>query len=103
MKSINFTSGLSTKIFLGFTLGMLFGLVMPEWGVAIKPLGDAFIRAIQMLIIPIVFFSVAAGIANMGDVGRLKRVGGKTLLIYTLMTIMAGAWGWGLPMYCSPE
>lgn len=72
---------------------MLFGLVAPEWGVALKPLGDAFIRAIQMLIIPIVFFSVAAGIANMGDVGKLKRVGGKTLVIYTVMTVCAGIVG----------
>lgn len=85
--------GLSTKIFIGFTTGMLLGLVAPEWGVALKPLGDAFIRAIQMLIIPIVFFSVAAGIANMGDVGKLKRVGGKTLVIYTVMTVCAGIVG----------
>ncbi|QLC74679.1 dicarboxylate/amino acid:cation symporter [Pseudomonas sp. LPB0260] len=93
MTGIKLSFGLSTKIFLGFTLGVLFGLVAPEWGVAIKPIGDAFIRAIQMLIIPIVFFSVAAGIANMGDVGKLKRVGGKTLAVYTLMTVVAGITG----------
>lgn len=93
MTGIKLSFGLSTKIFLGFTLGVLFGLVAPEWGVAIKPIGDAFIRAIQMLIIPIVFFSVAAGIANMGDVGKLKRVGGKTLVVYTLMTVIAGIIG----------
>lgn len=84
---------LTSKIFIGFAAGMVFGLVAPEWGVAIKPIGDAFIRAIQMLIIPIVFFSVAAGIANMGDVSKLKRVGGKTLLVYTAMTVIAGVIG----------
>lgn len=93
MKGLTLSFGLSTKIFLGFTLGVLFGLVAPEWGVALKPVGDAFIRSIQMLIIPIVFFSVAAGIANMGDVGKLKRVGGKTLVVYTVMTVMAGMIG----------
>lgn len=93
MKGIKLSFGLSTKIFIGFISGMLFGLITPEWGVAIKPIGDAFIRAIQMLIIPIVFFSVSAGIANMGDVAQLKRVGGKTLVIYTMMTMLAGLVG----------
>ncbi|HZX15592.1 MAG TPA: dicarboxylate/amino acid:cation symporter [Pseudomonas sp.] len=93
MKGIKLSFGLSTKIFVGFISGMLFGLIAPEWGVAIKPIGDAFIRAIQMLIIPIVFFSVSAGIANMGDVAQLKRVGGKTLVIYTVMTMLAGLVG----------
>lgn len=93
MKGIRLSFGLSTKIFIGFISGMLFGLIAPEWGVAIKPIGDAFIRAIQMLIIPIVFFSVSAGIANMGDVAQLKRVGGKTLMIYTVMTMLAGLVG----------
>lgn len=93
MKGIKLSFGLSTKIFIGFISGMLFGLIAPEWGVAIKPIGDAFIRAIQMLIIPIVFFSVSAGIANMGDVAQLKRVGGKTLVIYTMMTMLAGLVG----------
>lgn len=102
MKAIKLSFGLSTRIFLGFTLGVAFGLVAPEWGVAIKPIGDAFIRSIQMLIIPIVFFSVAAGIANMGDVGKLKRVGSKTLLVYTLMTVLAGVIGLGIAHILQP-
>ncbi|OLO04906.1 dicarboxylate/amino acid:cation symporter [Salinicola socius] len=85
--------GLPVRIFIGFVLGIACGLLFQNFSLAIKPLGDAFISGIKMLIVPIIFFSVAGGIANMGDVQQLKRVGGKTLLVYTVMTVIAGMIG----------
>ncbi|GED41488.1 dicarboxylate/amino acid:cation symporter [Cobetia marina] len=85
--------GLPVRIFIGFMLGISCGLLFQDFSMAIKPLGDAFINAIKMLIVPIIFFSVAGGIANMGDVQQLKRVGGKTLLVYVGMTLIAGIIG----------
>ena len=88
--SLHRLRSLPARIAIGFVLGILCGIVFTDFSLLIKPVGDAFIRAIQMLIVPIIFFSIASGIANMGDVQRLKRVGGKTLITYGVMTIFAG-------------
>ncbi|WP_157958776.1 dicarboxylate/amino acid:cation symporter [Salinicola sp. RZ23] len=94
--------GLPARIFIGFVLGIACGLLFADFSLAIKPLGDAFISGIKMLIVPIIFFSVAGGIANMGDVQQLKRVGGKTLVVYTVMTVVAGAIGLAVASLIQP-
>ncbi|WIX31732.1 dicarboxylate/amino acid:cation symporter [Salinicola sp. JS01] len=94
--------GLPVRIFIGFVLGIACGLLFSNFSLAIKPLGDAFISGIKMLIVPIIFFSVAGGIANMGDVQQLKRVGGKTLLVYTVMTVVAGVIGLSVASIIQP-
>ena len=59
------------------------------WGEAMKPLGDAFIKLIKMLIAPIIFCTVVHGIASMGDLKKVGRVGGKALLYFELVSTMA--------------
>jgi aerobic C4-dicarboxylate transport protein len=82
-------STLYLQVLVGIALGVLVGVLRPEWGVALKPLGDGFVRLIKMLIGPIVFTTVAAGIAGMGDLKKVGRVGAKALVWFELMTTVA--------------
>ncbi len=61
-------------VLTGISLGALFGWLDPEHAEAMKPLGDVFVKAIKMLIAPIVFTAVASGIASAGDLKRVGRV-----------------------------
>lgn len=84
---------LSTKVFIGFALGILLGLIFKEKILIIKPLGDLFLRLIKMIVVPLVFFSIISGITSMGDIQKLKKVGTKTLLYYIVTTGIAGIIG----------
>jgi aerobic C4-dicarboxylate transport protein len=81
--------GLYVQVLVAIALGALLGWLAPAWGVAMKPLGDGFVKLIKMLIGPIVFTTVAAGIAGMGDLKKAGRVGGKAVLWFELMTTVA--------------
>lgn len=84
---------LSTKIFIGFGLGILLGIIFKEKIMVIKPLGDLFLRLIKMIVVPLVLFSIISGVASIGDIQKLKRVGSKTLLYYIITTIISGIIG----------
>jgi Na+/H+-dicarboxylate symporter len=84
---------LSTKVFIGFGLGILLGIIFKEKIMIIKPLGDLFLRLIKMIVVPLVTFSIISGVASMGDVKKLKRVGTKTLLYYIITTAISGIIG----------
>ena len=53
------------QVILAVLLGILIGFLRPDWGVALKPLGDGFIKLIKMMIAPIIFCTVVSGIARM--------------------------------------
>jgi aerobic C4-dicarboxylate transport protein len=76
-------------VLAGITLGALLGWLAPDRAQEMKPLGDVFVRALKMLIAPIVFTAVASGIASAGDLGRVGRVGLKALLYFEVMTTLA--------------
>ena len=80
---------LPIRIAVGFFLGIAAGLMFNDFSVWIKPLGTLFMNLIKMLIVPVIFFSVTSGIASIGDVQKLKRVGGKVVLVYVVMTVVA--------------
>jgi len=84
---------LSTKVFIGFAIGILAGVFFKEQAMVAKPIGDLFLNLIKMIVVPLVAFSIASGISNMGDIKKLKRVGGKTLLFYAITTAIAGMIG----------
>ena len=65
----------------------------PGWGESMKPFGDAFIKMIKMLIAPIIFCTVVHGIASMGDLKKVGRVGLKSLLYFEVVTTLALAVG----------
>ena len=70
-------------------LGILLGHFYPSIGESMKPLGDAFIKLIKMLIAPIIFCTVVHGIASMEDMKKVGRVGVKALIYFEVMTTVA--------------
>lgn len=76
-------------VILAAALGVILALFQPELGVKMKPLGDAFIALVKMLIGPIIFCTVVHGIASMGDLRKLGRVGCKTLLYFEVVSTLA--------------
>ena len=62
-------------------LGIIVGFLSPDVGKSLKPLGDGFIKLVKMMIAPIIFCTVVHGIASMGDLKKLGRVGAKRCFI----------------------
>lgn len=77
------------RVAICFVLGILAGLMFKDFSIWIKPAGTLFMNLIKMLIVPVIFFSLTSGIAAIGDVQKLKRIGGKVVVIYVIMTIVA--------------
>lgn len=82
-------AALYLQVLVGIVIGGLLGYIHPEWGVKLKPLGDAFVSAVKMLIGPIIFSTVVVGLAGMGDLKKIGRVGGKALLYFEIVTTIA--------------
>jgi aerobic C4-dicarboxylate transport protein len=82
-------SHLWVHVLAAMILGIVFGGLYPRLGVAMQPLGDAFIKAIRMLIAPIIFCTVVHGIARMVDIARVGRVALKTVIYFELLTTVA--------------
>ncbi len=77
------------QVIVAILLGVLVGYVSPSTGVALKPLGDAFIHLIKMLIAPIIFCTIVSGVAGMGDIKKVGRVGAKAILYFEVITTIA--------------
>lgn len=75
------------RVAIGFVLGIVLGIVFPQFSKGTKVIGDVFLILIKMMIIPILFCAVCCGIANMKDTGSLRRVGIKTVLLYVVMFV----------------
>ena len=82
-------STLYFQVVLGIAIGGLIGYFFPHAGVALKPLGDGFIKLIRMLLGPIVFLTVVLGVAKMGDVKRVGRVGLKAIVYFEIVSSFA--------------
>ena len=80
---------LYAQVLAAIVLGVLLGTISPEYGQAMKPLGDAFIKLIKMLIAPIIFCTVVQGIAGAGDLRKVGRTGGLALLYFEVMSTLA--------------
>ena len=84
---------LYVQVLAGIALGIAVGAIWPEVGVALKPLGDAFIKLIKMGIAPVIFCTIVAGVARMGDIKAFGRLGAKTLLYFEVVSTVALAIG----------
>jgi aerobic C4-dicarboxylate transport protein len=84
---------LYVQVLFAIVLGVLLGVFYPEVGTAMKPLGDGFIKLIKMIIAPVIFCTVVAGIAGMQDMKKIGRVGGKALLYFEVVSTFALAIG----------
>jgi aerobic C4-dicarboxylate transport protein len=84
-----FYRDISFQVFVGIALGVAVGHWWPDAGNASQPLGDAFIRLIQMVVGPIIFCSVVSGIANAGDMKKVGRVAVKAIIYFEVLTSIA--------------
>ena len=80
---------LYVQVLVAIILGVLLGHFYPDTAIAVKPLGDGFIKLIKMLIAPIIFCTVVTGIAGMQDMEKVGRVGLKTLLYFEVASTAA--------------
>ncbi|MDB6116748.1 MAG: dicarboxylate/amino acid:cation symporter [Verrucomicrobiaceae bacterium] len=80
---------LYVQVLIGVALGVTVGHFFPEPGKSLEPLGKGFIALVKMLIAPIIFCTVVHGIASMGDLKKLGRVGGKALLYFEVVSTFA--------------
>jgi len=88
-----FYATLWVQVVFAIALAVIFGHFRPHAAVAMKPLGDAFIRLITMIITVIIFFTVVSGIAGMQDMKKVGRVGGKAILYFEIVSTIALALG----------
>ncbi len=82
-------TSLYAQVLFAIVCGVVLGHFFPQQGAALKPLGDAFIKLIKMLIAPIIFCTVVTGIAGMQDMKKIGRVGGKALLYFEVVSSFA--------------
>jgi len=97
-----FVRTLYFRVIVGILLGVLTGVFFPHFGASLKPLADGFIKLIRMLIAPIIFFTVVAGIAGVGDLRKLGRIGLKALLYFEVITTLALLIGMGVATVVKP-
>lgn len=81
--------GATSRIFLGLLLGVAIGYLAPGFAVAIRPLADAFLRMIRMIVVPLLFSTVVVGIAGSSDMRSLGRVGLKAIIYFEVATTIA--------------
>jgi aerobic C4-dicarboxylate transport protein len=80
---------LYVQVLVAIAVGVVIGHFFPETGVALKPLGDGFIALIRMMIAPVIFCTVVHGIASIGDLRKIGRIGFKTLLYFEVVSSLA--------------
>jgi aerobic C4-dicarboxylate transport protein len=84
-----FYANLWVQVLIAIVLAVAFGYLSPAKAIAMKPLGDGFIRLITMIISLIIFCTVVSGIASMQDMKKVGRVGGKALLYFEVVSTAA--------------
>lgn len=84
------------RIFIGLLLGILVGWLAPSFAVSVRPFADLFLRLIKMIVAPLLFSTIVAGIAGSGDLKALGRVGLKAIVYFEVATTIALLIGLGL-------
>jgi len=84
---------LYVQVLIAIAAGILLGHLRPSLGADMKPLGDAFIKLVKMIIAPVIFLTVVTGIAGMGDMKKVGRVVGKAMAYFLTFSTMALAIG----------
>ncbi len=88
--------GPTARIVIGLVLGILVGWLWPTFGADIRPLADAFLRMIKMIVGPLLFSTLVVGIAGTGDLKAMGRIGAKAILYFEVATTFALVLGLGL-------
>jgi aerobic C4-dicarboxylate transport protein len=82
-------SSLAVQVFVAAILGVVFGLINPSLAAKFQVLSDVFINMIKMLITPLIFSVITVGIAGMGDIKKVGKIGGKAILYFEIVTTFA--------------
>jgi len=77
------------QVLIAVALGAALGYLFPELSTSLKPYGDAFVRAIKVVVAPIIFTTIVVGIAKMGDIRRVANVGVKALIYFEVASTLA--------------
>ncbi|WP_256591426.1 cation:dicarboxylate symporter family transporter, partial [Pseudomonas sp. HMWF006] len=77
------------QVIIAIIIGIALGHYYPQFGVAVKPLGDGFIKLIKMIIAPIIFCTVVSGIAGMQNMKSVGKTGGYALLYFEIVSTIA--------------
>jgi aerobic C4-dicarboxylate transport protein len=80
---------LTFQVLTAIAVGVLVGMIWPDFGKQMKPVGDTFISAVKMVIAPIIFLTIVLGIAKMGDMKKVGKVGGKAFIYFEIVTTLA--------------
>ena len=80
---------LYVQVIFAIVLGVLLGQFYPELGEKMKPLGDAFIKLVKMIIAPVIFITVVTGIAGMSNMRAVGRVAGKAMIYFLTFSTLA--------------
>lgn len=83
------TKGLTIAVLVAIVLGVIFGAVFPQMGANLKVLSDIFVKMIKMVIAPIIFLTIVVGIAGMGDLKKVGRIGGKAILYFEIVSTIS--------------
>jgi aerobic C4-dicarboxylate transport protein len=75
------------QVIVGIAIGIFLGFAAPSFAKDLKPIGTGFIKLIKMMIAPIIFGTVVVGIAKMGDMKKVGRVGVKALLYFEAVSL----------------
>jgi aerobic C4-dicarboxylate transport protein len=86
---IRFKPKLHVQLIIGIALGILIGWLFPQAGPYLKPLADIFIKLIRMVLAPIIFATVVIGIARLGDIKTVGRLGIKAIVYFELVSALA--------------
>lgn len=84
---------LTVQVLFAIALAVVLGLIAPGTARAMRPLGDVFVNLIKMVIAPVIFLTIVLGIANMSDLKKVGRVGGKALLYFEIVSTISLAIG----------
>jgi aerobic C4-dicarboxylate transport protein len=99
---MSFFRSLFGQVVVALVLGVVIGVAWPDFAVALKPLGDGFIKLIKMVIAPLVFGVVVHGIVGAGDLRKVGRVGIKAIVYFEVVTTIALALGIALAYIFEP-
>ncbi|WP_420959690.1 dicarboxylate/amino acid:cation symporter [Brucella sp. IR073] len=80
---------LYVQVLVAIAAGIALGHYYPDLGASLKPLGDAFIKLVKMIIAPVIFLTVATGIAGMSDLAKVGRVAGKAMIYFLTFSTLA--------------
>ncbi|RZJ00884.1 MAG: C4-dicarboxylate transporter DctA [Brevundimonas sp.] len=89
MTRLRWIRPLYVQVLLGMALGIALGVVAPEIGAAMKPIADGFIKLIRMMLAPVIFGTVVLGIAKMGSLKEVGRIGVRALIYFEIASTLA--------------